>query len=246
VDITETITIEDRYCGPPDSANGGYAAGLLAQHMTAAPQWGTWTEVTLRAPIPMGRPLPINAGPPATVADAATTVMEGRILAGDPPEGGGVPPVPLAQARKASRHYRGLTSHPFPTCWVCGPGRAPHDGLHLYPGLVEPGRTACVWEVQPGHARPDGIVPATSVWSALDCPGAWTVLDEGVVMLLGRIAASVEAVPDIGDECVVMGALIGVSGRKVFTATSAYAPDGAPLGHAVATWITLPGSRPVA
>src|SRR5512138_2743309 len=51
------ITIDTRFRGPPNSANGGYACGLLARHVDKR-----GAEVTLRAPPPLARPLDVVAG----------------------------------------------------------------------------------------------------------------------------------------------------------------------------------------
>ena len=48
-----SIIIDKRYCGPPNSGNGGYVCGLLASHIEGS------AEITLRAPPPLGRPLNI-------------------------------------------------------------------------------------------------------------------------------------------------------------------------------------------
>ncbi len=45
------MLIAARFCGPPDSANGGYCAGLLAGALDGS------VEVTLRQPPPLERPL---------------------------------------------------------------------------------------------------------------------------------------------------------------------------------------------
>jgi hypothetical protein len=37
------LVVEARYCGPPNSGNGGYVAGLLARRLGEGP-----VEVTLR------------------------------------------------------------------------------------------------------------------------------------------------------------------------------------------------------
>ena len=44
---TEYLEISERFCGPPNSGNGGYVCGLLAKHLT-----GTVT-VRLKAPPPL-------------------------------------------------------------------------------------------------------------------------------------------------------------------------------------------------
>ena len=48
------MTIARRYRGPLDSANGGYAAGLLGARL------GDAAEVTLRLPPPLERPLAVR------------------------------------------------------------------------------------------------------------------------------------------------------------------------------------------
>lgn len=141
-----------------------------------------------------------------------------------------VPPVDLPAARAASAAYPGLVDHPFPGCYVCGPNRA--DGLRIFPGRLPDGRTAAPFRV------PASVTTAT-VWAALDCPGGWAVIAPGRPYVLGRIAAVVAALPEPGDECVVTGVMVGGEGRKALVHTSLYAPDGALLAWARATWIAV-------
>ncbi|MFI4914336.1 MAG: hypothetical protein ACHQAR_04015, partial [Steroidobacterales bacterium] len=49
-----SLTVADRFCGPPDSANGGYFAGLLAQHSTQP------LRIRLERPIPLNIALEIE------------------------------------------------------------------------------------------------------------------------------------------------------------------------------------------
>jgi hypothetical protein len=49
------IMIEKRFCGPPNSANGGYVCGLLAGHIDGS------AEITLRVPPPLGHRLGVVA-----------------------------------------------------------------------------------------------------------------------------------------------------------------------------------------
>ena len=53
--IGENITLDRRYRGPTQSANGGYAAGRLAAFVDGP------AEVTLRLPPPLDRPLAVAA-----------------------------------------------------------------------------------------------------------------------------------------------------------------------------------------
>ena len=52
--------------------------------------------------------------------------------------------------------------------------------------------------------------------------------------MLGRITAAVDAVPRIGEPCVVVGRHLRDDGRKTFTASTAYDSDGRVLGRAEA------------
>jgi len=115
------IVIDQRFNGPPTSANGGYTCGLLAA------QVGEPAEIRLRAPPPLGRPLRFDG---ERLWDGETVVAEVRQaeLELDAP-----PPVPFDEAEHASRSYPGFDEHAYPTCFVCGPVR--EDGA---PALHRP------------------------------------------------------------------------------------------------------------
>ncbi|MEV1111433.1 hypothetical protein AB0I95_22770 [Micromonospora sp. NPDC049751] len=212
------MRVESRYNGPTGSGNGGWSAGLFATAAGPGP-----VEVTLRRPPPLETEL--------TLVDGEVRDPAGDLVAEVRPAGvvdAVVPPVDAATAAEAATRYPGFVAHPYPGCFVCGPGRT--DGLRIFPGRLPDGRTAAPFRA------PEQVDDAT-VWAALDCPGGWTVLAPDRPYLLGRIAAVVAARPAPGDECVVTGALIGVDGRKALVHTSLYGPDGTLLGAARATWI---------
>ena len=100
------------------------------------------------------------------------------------------------------------------------------------PGRLPDRRTATSFTV------PDEIAPEL-VWAALDCPGGWSVPLEGRPYVLGRIAARVDELPAPGQRCVVMGQMTGEDGRKAFTVSSLYGPEGALLATARGTWIAV-------
>jgi hypothetical protein len=138
--------------------------------------------------------------------------------------------VSYEDAVAASRSYSGFQSHPFPTCYVCGPART--DGLRVFPGRLDDGRTAAPFVV------PEDM-SVVLVWAALDCPGGWTVAQEERLYVLGQMAAQVHAVPEPGQECVVVGDLVGEVGRKAQVRTSLYSPAGELVATARATWICI-------
>jgi hypothetical protein len=51
-----TISIDDRFRGPPRSGNGGYSAGLFAQYV------GNPAEITLLSPPALNKPLSVRYG----------------------------------------------------------------------------------------------------------------------------------------------------------------------------------------
>ena len=52
--MKSTVRIDERFCGPPDSGNGGYVCGCLAKHMG-----GATTAVRLRVPPPLATALDV-------------------------------------------------------------------------------------------------------------------------------------------------------------------------------------------
>ncbi len=239
--VAPKLVVADRFCGPTGSGNGGYVAGRLAGHVgTDGP-----VEVTLRQPPPLDVALDVRpddgggAGVPgvtlgfggAVVAEARVGQLHGHV----------VDPVDRAVAVAAMARYAGAADHPFPRCFVCGTARPAPDGLGLRPGrlLDRPDTVATGWTPDASFADDSGQLPPWLVWAALDCPGGWSSDLIGRPMVLGRMTAAVDALPAAGAECVVVGRLLGEEGRKTFTASTAYDPDGRVLGRAEQVWIAL-------
>lgn len=235
LDLAIPLVIAPRFAGPPGSANGGYTAGRLAAYLP-----GPGVRITLRQPPPLATTLEVTGTATGQVralhAGALVAEAEPAELDVDPVE-----PVSFGTAAQLSTRYRGLSDHPFPGCFVCGIDRAPGDGLALRPGPLDDGtgRTACPWTPDLSVTGADGRVLPEIVWAALDCPGGWAVDVPGRPMVLGRITGQVDAVPEIGEPCVVMGRVLGREGRKAYTATTAYDTDGRVLGRAHAVWLEV-------
>lgn len=220
------MRIAARFNGPPGTGNGGWCAGAFAL-AAGARIGGRAVQVTLRVPPPLETGLELRDGS-VLAGDTVVAEVAEVASAGEP-----VPPIPFAAAVTASRGYPGFTRHPFPTCFVCGPHREPGDGLRIFPGPLPGDRTAAPWTVP-------ADVSVETVWAALDCPGGWSAIGtSGRAFVLGRITAEIHALPGPGAECVVTGALSGVSGRKATVSTTVYGPDGSALATACATWLAL-------
>jgi hypothetical protein len=216
------IALSHRYRGPLTSANGGYACGRLAAFIEADE-----VEVTLRLPPPLDRPLSVESEDGvARLLDGGAIVAEARAAPVDVDPLAAVSPAAAEAARK--RHVRDW-SPDFRECYVCGV-RA--DGLEVRVGLVA-GR-------EPLHASPIALLEsgAEFVWAVIDCPGAYAVGAEGRGdIVLGRMTARVDRVPDVGEECVVTSWPLGEDGRKLYAGTALFSSDGELLARARQTWI---------
>jgi hypothetical protein len=160
------LQIDPRFNGPPHSANGGYACGLVA-HLARGP-----VEVSLRLPPPLGRPLRAEVTPDGGVRvhDDGALVVE-AVPAPQPHLDLEVPGgVDLEAAQVASRGYAGFDEHPFPTCWTCGPDRHEGDGLRIFTGPV----ATSAWSQPPG-SRTTSSTPATAAWRPPISGRPWTV-----------------------------------------------------------------------
>ena len=221
------MRIPARFNGPPDSANGGYTCGLVAAELH-----GGGAEVTLRAPPPLETELTVERdGDAVRVSDGETLVAEARSAAvdvGELPQP--VTPEEAAAAVDAGRQ-RWTSGHPFPTCFVCGPGRHHGDGLDIFPVELERGRFVATWTPEePGM-----------VWAALDCPTAAPVMneDKDPPIVLARLAAAIDAEPRLGEPHVLMSWELGRDGRKREAACALFDADGRALARSRALWIEL-------
>ena len=133
--------------------------------------------------------------------------------AGRPRAGAGRQPVDAATARAAEAAYPGLTAHPFPTCFSCGTGREPGDGLRIFPGPVAGGAgrrdldaATRAWR-RTGTSTRDATreVGHAVTWAALDCAGGWAADIGERLMVLGTMTARLHSLPVIGEEHVVVG-----------------------------------------
>jgi hypothetical protein len=232
----EILSIDPRFCGPADRANGGYLAGLLARHVEGP------LQLTLRRPVPLGRPLHVQHDPAGSVL---RVLYGGEVLAEATaaPLELDVPAAPgLEAAAQASQRYIGFHNHPFPNCFVCGPKRTVGDGLRIFAGRVE-GQplVAAPWTPHAAFADERDRIHAEVVWAALDCPGCFAaLLDRPLVpSVLGRFTAQVARQPRADEPIVAIGWPIEHDGRKHRVGTALMGRDGDMIGKAVATWIDV-------
>lgn len=230
--IVNNVVVDQRFCGPSDSGNGGYTAGLMASHLPFSP------EITLRKPPPLNRPLRLFVdGESARLMDEDTLIAEAEKAEPftlDIPE-----PVPFTEAESAAKNFYGFEHSPFPNCFVCGHLRKAGEGLKIHPGRVGEQVVAAPWIPFAELESTDGMVQEKFIWAALDCPGAWSLIDHDQVVVLGRIKANIIKPIKIGDECVVLGWVIKQEGRKNWTGTSVFNSDKKICAYAKAIWISI-------
>ena len=150
--MRESIVIPRRFNGPPDSAHGGYACGVLAERL------GGVVEVTLHAPPALERSLDLEGRDGGLVLrDGDREVASARPATLDLD----VPAAPdAAAAAVMSRHCWGLEEHAFSTCFACGPDRDPGDGLRIFAGRRAGDAVAAApWTPHASVADAGGRVP---------------------------------------------------------------------------------------
>jgi hypothetical protein len=227
----ETITVARRFCGPADSSNGGYFAGLVARLASET------LAVRLLKPPPLETEMHVIEG-----EGGAIEVRQGEILIG------AAKPSPLSlelirppsyfEAVQASRQYAGFKAHRFPTCFVCGTQRPRGDGMRIFAGpLPEPTIVAAPWVPDASLDGGDGKVRPEFMSAALDCPGYYAIAHADQMMLLGELTVHLDRLVHIGESATVIGWSLGSDGRKHAAGTAIFDEDGELCGRARAVWI---------
>jgi hypothetical protein len=239
--VDTEFVVAARYCGPARSGNGGYSSGALAALAPSA-----WSAVTVRLsqPPPLDTAMKVSRDDDVLVAASADGEVARAVRADHEPQP--VAAVDATTARAAEAAYPGLAAHPFPTCFACGTGREPGDGLRIFPGPVAEGRVAATWTPHPSVAADWHEYRAATrevghavTWAALDCAGGWAADIGQRLMVLGTMTARLSSLPVVGEEHVVVGEARGESGRKRMSAASLYDASGRLVGTAEHVWIAV-------
>jgi hypothetical protein len=241
-----SIVIDKRYCGPPHSANGGYACGKLARYIPGG------AEITLHAPPPLDKALDVVAADDGRwqLRDGARIVATGRAAN---VEFASLEQTSFEDAWEAARQPSvDPGDHPLPTCFVCGPARAEGDGLRIFAGPLARRSSnasavlAATWTPASTLVAEDGFVAPEFVWSVLDCPTGYASSYDPVSgsfdrtpILLGRMSARIEQPPRPGERCVITAWATGRDGRKRSAEAALHSESGTLLAAARATWIVV-------
>jgi hypothetical protein len=226
--VNHEVTIAARFCGPPDSGNGGYTCGALARIL------GEPIEVTLRNRPPLDKALSVRQG---MLLDGETLIARAErvTLDFDVPR-----PVSFEEAERLATRYIGRERHLVPGCFVCGPGRSPGDGLRIFPGKAKAGESAAApWIPDPSLCDERGIVRREILWASLDCPGYFGAMDKMEMAVLGRMAGELQGSVRTGERCVITSWSLGREGRKVHAGSALWNEAGELVGRSRQTWILL-------
>jgi hypothetical protein len=229
------VRVDQRFCGPPDSGNGGYCSGLLANFI------GDAAKIRLHSPLPLDTELEVRE------SDDKFQLINGDTIIATGQEHDfdlSVPHMPdISDVYDAQARFVGHSDHVFPGCFVCGPNRREGDGLRVFPGPVVDGDwslLACALTVPNELLDERAYVQPEFIWAALDCPSYFGVFGESMKLaLLGEIELKMLSKVKGDRELVVTCWPIGVEGRKAWGGAALYSADGAVLAYARGTWITL-------
>lgn len=239
------ITIAEKFRGPPMSGNGGYVGGVFAQLIDPNAEVGV--EVTLRAPIPLDKPLSsavLTDTSPATarVTDGDVLIAEVRVADFEldiptPPQWQEVEAVAdraFALIEGVQDFVPGVTGF-HPICFCCGAGNP--DGLQVFVAPVGD-QVAAVWPTKIEWADEQGLLPIEYLWTAMDCPGQFAYIAEGIKTgLLGRMTAKIHARPKAGTSLLVSAWTIRVESKKHFAGAALHTESGELVAQAMTLWI---------
>ena len=240
---SQTYIVAERFRGPPFSGNGGYVAGSAAEYLNTSDP----VEVTLRSPIPLDDPMALTvneAGDGATIWHGETLIAELKkselvLSIPTPPDWAETltaektSPALIKGFHPASQSGTGI----HPICFCCG---ADHqEGLRIFAAAVQNGeQVAAVWKTDEKWGDDEGYLPAAFLWTALDCPGQFAFLADGIMTgLLGRITGQIHQKVKAGDEYLVSGWRIGIEGKKHFAGTAIHDKNGHLVASAKSVWI---------
>lgn len=228
---TQTVTIKSRFCGPKNSGNGGYVAGLLAKAIDGPAQVRLIAMPRLEHPLTME-----GDGTEAVLRDGDTVVATARSTRVDVV----VPELPPLDALDGARVAYEAMPLILPYCFVCGPKREKGDGLRIFSGPVDGTPiNADLWTPDESLASDDGLVAPEFLWAALDCPSAYGLrMTEGLV-LLGSLSAAIQRRPMPGEKLMAMGWAGEADGRKRGAYSALMTLDGEQLAVSESLWIEL-------
>jgi len=231
--MAESFIVPARFCGPPNSGNGGYTCGMLASEI------GGIVECTLRKPVPLDVPLRIER------RNSSANLVKGDEIIVEAIPSEITLQLPELVSEKlvagAMEHSPALDAvHPFPGCFVCGPHRQVGDGLRIFPGAMMDGSLfGAIWLPAKEFGNAQGFLRTEFLWAALDCPTGFAAgFPLTGKLVTGRLAVEQREQVKTGAECILLSWPLGTEGRKHFSGACLYQHQKV-CAVARATWIRL-------
>ncbi len=236
----QMVSIGRQFNGPPKSANGGYASGVLAAGLAGAGYSGA-VEASLHAPPALDHPMSLIS------TDGVVQLMDGDTRVGSARTAElnlGLPELPSNPRFCGDPDAAQGAFIPFDQCFVCGRARHEGDGLCLFAQKIEgyAGLVGVPWHLHENFADDEGLIDPAFVWSALDCPGYFACAF-GEAALLGRLTAEIFKPLKAGGEAMVYGWSLddpgGPKSRKRRCGTAVLDENGDLVAKAEGLWITI-------
>lgn len=242
--MQQSVIIGRQFNGPPKSANGGYASGILAGGLAEVGYQGA-VEASLHAPPPLDQALELGAtAETASLMDGETKVGSAKAVTLSLE----VPDLPTNPIFVGDPVADDGAFTPFDICFVCGRARHAGDGLCLFSQRIEghDGLIGVPWHLHQNFAREDGTIDPVFIWSALDCPGYFACA-YGEAALLGRLTAEIFKPLRAGGEAMVFGWSKddpnAPPSRKRRCGTAVVDADGELVAKAEGLWITVDAKK---
>lgn len=248
--MKDSINVPSRFRGPPESGNGGFVAGILAESLQreSALRDEEAVEVTLRAPTPLDQPMQTLSPEEGSlqlilgetlIAEARRTTLTLEVP--EPPSFAAAlavrPDSPSLQKALNPFVPGGRGFHPI--CFCCGADVDPDEGLHVYPARVDGFEgVAAAWRPSSVFADADGLLPERILWAGLDCPGQFAYLNAGIrTGMLGRITGRILTPVKADQNLVIIGWCLEVERSKHFAGTALFDESGELCGYTKQVWI---------
>ena len=238
--MTEVL-IDQRFCGPKNSGNGGYSAGVFAQVIDGP------AAVKLKSPPPLDTLIRLRPGEGASYE----AVVGETVIAAIEPASVEINPPPFpSDDGVASAHDAYLSDtggeHLIPWCFVCGDRRPVGDGMRLFTGPApESPVNADFWTPTQEFAAADGLIRPEFLWAALDCPSAFALRLWPRLTLLGRFAVEVHRRPKPGERLIVAAWPERSDDRKHHASSALLDENREIIAAANALWIELAADSPL-
>lgn len=237
--MTDEWIVSSRFRGPPNSANGGYCAGYMAERLGGS---GT---VRLKAPVPLEEPLRFERENGADgVRERLRRVSDGSEIAEAWPAtlADTAPPLPDAEhLQRLTDAFERPDGNPYAHCFGCGEQREPDDAIRVLAGqLPGSGLSGAIWRARDEFADDDGLLAPRYVWTALDCTSGLAALHlDRSPIITGTMQARLDAPVRTGADYAVLAWPIAKDGRKITTGSAIYGLNGALKAIGRVTWITI-------